>query len=285
MHAVPRRRGPLPLCLALALVAAAAPALRADVEDTLRARLRGRFAILRSAVASECTDHYSDNDVSGDRASGSGPVRLPVGELVTIDNVHVGWTGFEVNVSLQVPYRVPVVDGPFSLFEIRRCRVQLDLDVPRDVRKDAGRSEAAVGEILAVFDDEYKARTSGLWNRREPEPLPPDNDRRWADYRIWKAAQVNDAVRRKLDSVLADAQAVLRSMRSDDDYLDSFARGVESRRYESTSSCDSLLSASFYVSGSGGKDRRGFEDGQRLAWATAVARGLQDCYVDAAPAP
>jgi hypothetical protein len=285
MRAAPRRRGPLPICLALAALAAAAPALRADVEDTLRARLRGRFAVLLSPVASECTDHYSDNDVAGNRASGSGPVRLPSGELATIDNVHVGWTGFEVNLSLQVPFRVPVVDGPFSLYEVRRCRVQLDLDVPGAVRKDAQRAEAAVGQVLTVFDDESAARASELWNRREPEALPADNEQRWAEYRTWKAAQVNVEIRRKLDSVLADAQAVLRSINDDPDYLDGFGRGVEARRYESFSSCDSLLSASFYVSGSGGKSRRGWEDGQRLAWDTAVARGLQSCFVETAPAP
>jgi hypothetical protein len=284
MRLAPRRRGSLPLCLALAALVAA-PVLRADVEDTLRARLRGRFAVVGSAVASECTDHYSDNDVAGSRASGSGPVRLPTGELATIDNVHVGWTGFEVNLSLQVPYRVPVVDGPFRLYEVRRCRVQLDLDVPSAVRKDAQRAEAAVGEILTVFDDESAARASELWNRREPEALPADNERLWSEYRAWKAAQVNVEIRSKLDSVLADAQAVLRSINDDPDYLDGFGRGVEARRYESFSSCDSLLSASFYVSGSGGKSRRGWEDGQRLAWDTAVARGLQGCFVEPAPAP
>ena len=128
-------------------------------------------------------------------------------------------------------------------------------------------------------------RGSASWNRREPEALPADSEQVWAEYRVWKAAQVNAAVRRRIEEVLADAQAVLRNMSDDADYLDSFGRGAASRRYESVTDCDSLLSASFYVSGSGGKSPRGYAHGQRVAWATMVARGLAGCLVDVTPAP
>lgn len=272
------------LPLAACLLAPAA-ARAADAEDVLRSHLRGRWAILRSPVASECTDHYSDNQVAGRFASGSGPVSLPAGELVSIDNLHAGWTtGLEVNLGVLVPYRVRFVDGPFTLYEIRPCRVQLNFDVPREVRKDAARAEAAVLEVLEVHDSETEARGSGLWNRRQPEALPADAEATWADYRAWKAAQVNVAVRRKLEDVLADAQGALRSMRDEPEYLESFGLGVAARRDDSAPSCDSALSASFYVSGSGGKSKRGYEDGQRVAWATAVARALQGCFVEVPPA-
>lgn len=273
------------LFAAAVFVLAGPVAARADVEDDLRARLRGRFAIVQSPVASECTDHYSDNVASGRYASGRGPVQLPAGELVSIDNVHVGWTRFDVNLSLQVPYRVTIVDGPYTLYELRACRVQISFDVPREVRKDLGRAEATVLEILEVHDSDRAARASASWNQREPEALPADSEQIWAEYRVWKAAQVNAAVRRRIEEVLADAQAVLRNMSDDADYLDSFGRGAASRRYESLSDCGSLLSASFYVSGSGGKSSRGYADGQRVAWATMVARGLAGCLVDIAPAP
>ncbi|KAB2965194.1 MAG: hypothetical protein F9K18_06775 [Thermoanaerobaculia bacterium] len=255
----------------------------ADVESDLRARLRGRSAIVLSAVASECTEHYSDNQAAGGYASGSGPVQLPAGELATIDNVHIGWTRFDVNLTLVTPFRVPIVDGPFQLFEHRPCRVQLAFDVPRDVRKDLDRAEATVLAILEVHPSPDAARASGSWNGREPEPLPADSEERWAEYRVWKAAQVNVEIRRKLDTVLADAQAALRNMRDDAEYLESFALGAASRRYDSTSSCDALLSASFYPSGSGGKSSRGYADGQRVAWSLNIARGLQGCWVEVLP--
>jgi len=281
---MPRLRPRLPLLALAASLTLSAGARAADTEDLLRSHLRGRWAILRSPVASECSDHYSDNDVAGRFASGPGPVSLPVGELVSIDNVHAGWTsGLDVNLGLAVPYRVRIVDGPYTLYEIRSCRVQLNFDVSREVRKDAARAEAAVLEILEVHDSESEARASGLWNRRQTEALPADSAATWAEYRVWKAAQVNVAFRRKLEDVLADAQATLRSLQDGPEYLESFALGVEARRNDSAPSCESALSSSFYVSGSGGKNKRGFEDGQRVAWATNVARALQGCFVDVAP--
>jgi hypothetical protein len=268
---------------ALALTAAAlsaAPA-RADVEDELRARLRGRVALLRVAVASECTEHYSDNAVTGAHASGRGPYRLPAGELATIDNVHVGWTtGLTVNLSLQVPYRAEIVDGPFTLYEHRACRVQLAFDVPREVRKDAARAERTLLEVLELQDSASAARRSELWNGREPEPLPADAEATWAEYRTWKAAQVNAAVREQVDDVLAGAQTALARFDDDPEYRESFALGVESKRYWAPSSCEEALSASFYPAGSGGESARGYADGQHLVWALAVARTLQDCFVD-----
>src|SRR5512143_1851849 len=152
------RRCRLPLLALAAGLLLPALAGAADAESALRARLRGRWAILRSPVASECTEHYSDNDVVGRSASGAGPVALPAGELVSIDNVHAGWTsGLDVNLGLLVPWRVRIVDGPYTLYEIRPCRVQLNFDVPREVRKDAARAEAAVLEILEVHDSETAA--------------------------------------------------------------------------------------------------------------------------------
>ncbi|KAB2968161.1 MAG: hypothetical protein F9K18_03245 [Thermoanaerobaculia bacterium] len=267
---------------AAALAAAAAPA---DVEDTLRARLRGRWAVVTSPIASECTDHYTDNVVAGRHASGPGPVLLPAGELVSIDNVDVGpLAGLSVNLGLLVPYRVETVDGPFTLHEHRRCRVQLKFDVSREVRRDAARAEEAVLAVLEVHDSATSARGSQAWNRREPEALPAGSEEVWAEYRVWKAQQVNAAVRRRLEEVLADAQATLRAMRDEPEYLESFAAGVAARRHESPGDCDALLGASFYVSGSGGPSKRGWEDGQRVAWASAVARGLTGCFVDVPPA-
>ena len=271
------------LCSLCLLGALATPDARADVEETLRARLRGRWGVLRSPIASECTEHYSDNQVSGRHASGGGPETLPAGELVAIDNVHVGWTRFDVNLSLRVPLRVSLVDGPYRLHEHRSCRVQLSFDVPREVKKDARRAEETVLAILELHEAEGDARRSELWNRRETEALPDDAEETWAEYRNWKASQVNFAVREKLDDVLAEAQTVTAAVDDAPGYLASFALGLESKRYWSPGECDSLLAENFYVSGSGGPDPRGWADGQHLAWALAVARGLQGCYVEAAP--
>lgn len=273
-----RRRSSPWIFLSLGIAGAAVAA--ADVEGDLRGRLRGRWGILQTPVSSECTDHYTDNEVAGRSASGGGPNSLPAGEVVSIDNVHLGWTRFDVNLSLLVPLRVAFVDGPFTLYERRSCRVQLSFDVGREVKKDARLAEAAVLQVLEVHDSAAAARDSARWNRREPEPLPDDAEERWAEYRAWKAQQVNVAVREKLDDVLGEAQTVAAAVDDDPEYLSSFAQGLESKRYWSPGDCDDILSASFYVSGSGGPDARGFADGQHLGWALAVARALQGCFVD-----
>jgi len=271
------------LAAALAILVAT-PSLFAEVEDDLQARLRGRLGLLLSPVSTECTDHYTDNEVAGRFASGAGPVRLDAGELVSIDNVSVNWHRLDVNLGLQVPYRVTIVDGPFTLYELRSCRAQLKFEVPGEVRRDRSRAEAVIRELLEVHDSLAEARSSTSWNWREPELLPEDSEAAWAEYRSWKAEQVNAAIRERLAAVLEEARRAVRSMDDDPDYLDSFARGVESKRYESSASCDALLSASFYRSGSGGSSSRGWTDGQRLGWAVAIARGLQDCWVEVPPA-
>lgn len=280
MHGIGIRPGrALLTCLTLA-AAIASSAAHADVESDLRARLIGRSAIILGSVTSECSDHFTDNLVSGRYASGKGPVRLPEGELATVENVHIGFTRFDVNLTLATPYRLSIVDGPFELFELRRCRVQLSFDVPRAVRRDLASAEATVLNILELHGSVDAARSSQSWNGRQTEPLPADNDARWAEYRLWKAAQMNVEIRRKLDRVLEEADRAMSSMKDDPDYLDSFARGVASRRWESFSSCESALTATFYTTGSGGKSSSAYADGQRMAWALALARYLQDCWID-----
>lgn len=275
------RRNSLSLLLLVPVVGALLPGVaRGDVEDELRARLRGRYALLLSPVSTECTDHYTDNDVVGAVASGRGPIVLPRGELVSIDNVDVGWTRFDVNLGLQVPYRVTLVDGPYTLHELRSCRVQLKLDVPGEVQRDRARAEAAIRRILEVHEDAGAARASASWNGREPEPLPEDAEAVWAEYRVWRAERTNAAIRARIDDLLGDARRIVQSMEDDADYLESFALGMRSRRYESTGSCESLLSSSFYGSGSGGRSKRGYADGQRVAWSLATAHALGECWLE-----
>ena len=58
-----------------------------------------------------------------------------------------------------------------------------------------------------------------------------------------------------------------------------FAAGARARS-DSWSTCEAMLDATFYVSGSGGKSSRGWADGQRVAWANHLAHALQSCYLD-----
>ncbi len=253
---------------------------RADVEAELRRELVGRTVVVRQDLVSECTDHYTDVEVLGNRIAGGRGERFAAGELARIDNVHVGWSRFAVNLSLVEPYRISWSDGPFTLHEQRTCRVQLDFDLPREARKDRVRSLAAITAVVEPFADEASARRSAAYNRRRVEPLPADWEEIRRAHARWSAERVNAAVRVKVERLLEEAAGVLTYMPDDAGYLESFGLGARARRSESWSSCESMLDASFYVSGSGGRDKRGFADGQHVAWATRLAAALAECYVE-----
>lgn len=258
---------------------ASAGAAHGDVEADLRAELVGRYALARGELVSECTDHFTDMNVVGGRLTGGMGVRFAGGELLRIDNVSVGaMAGLDVNLTLVEPFLLSFQDGPFEIYDERRCRVQLNFEVGRDVRKDVQKSLAAVAAALELFDDAGAAKHAG-WNRRKVEPYPKNWEKTKRDYEAWKLTQVNAAVRAKTALVLDEAGRVLNDMPGDDDYLLSFAAGARARS-DSWSSCEAMLEATFYAARSEGKSKRGWSDGQLVAWANHLAQALQACYLE-----
>jgi hypothetical protein len=253
-------------------------AAHADVEAGLRGELVGRYALVKGALVSECTDHFTDMKVVGGRLTGGVGVRFEGGELVKIDNVSAGaLSGLDVNLTVLEPYLVSFADGPFQVYDERRCRVQLNFEVGRDVRKDLAKALAAVRAVLELYDDAGAARRAG-WNKRKVEPYPKEWEKTRKEYEAWKLTQVNEAVRAKTAFVLEEAGRVLTYMPGDDDYLVSFAAGAR-QRSDSWNDCEAMLDATFYSSGSGGKSSRGWIDGQHVAWANHLAHALQSCYL------
>ena len=252
--------------------------LVADVESELRSALVGRFALTRGALLSECTDHFTDHKVTAGRVSGGTGTRFEAGELVRIDNVKIGaLSGLDVNLTIVEPFLLSFVDGPFTVHEERRCRAQLNFEVPREVRKDRAQSLAAIAAVLERFDDDDAARR-GAWNRRARAPFPKDWEKTRVAYGKWKVEHRNELVRAKTEEVLRFAEQALTYMSGDEDYLASFAAGARYRS-DSWSSCEAMLTATFSISGSG-KNRNGWADGQKVAWATHLARSLQDCLLE-----
>lgn len=264
--------------LALAVALAPTPPLAADVEADLRAELVGRFALTRTALLSECTDSFTNVKIVGERASGGRGVRFEAGELVEITNVKSGpLAGLDLFVELVVPYRLAFEDGPFTLYELRRCRVELEFDVDRATRKDLALSLAAIERAVELHPSEAAARAAG-WNGRVPESFPDDWEETQRAYAIWKVEETNRRVRAKTEEVLAVARQTLTYMSNDDDYLASFGAGARARS-DSWSDCPAMLRATFSVSGSG-TDSKGWADGQRVAWAARLGEALQDCYLE-----
>ncbi len=271
----------------------AATAGAADLESALAARWRGAWVVVLGDVASGCGGAYANNRVNGSLVSASASHRFAPGELTHVDKINVTRTRVDLYLDLAEPILEPYQDGPFTLYRELECRVQLMVEVPREVVKkgDAGAAEAALHEIVDRFARADDARRAPAWNRRVRDPYPADYQLILARHAAWQAERVNAAVSARQREASDNAAAVLARLDRDPASLDGFAAGVDELRDWSGAGCGDLLDRSFEsVSTSpphdrrGGSEddrrwRRGFEDGQRLAFALVLLRRLPGCYV------
>lgn len=269
---------------AFVLALTSVPPVRADAEGDLRARWAGATVLTKLPVFSECTDHFTDNTVPANGVPRGDGLRFGAGEIATVDKIDVTWTRIDVSIGFLEPYRVTWKDGPYTLYDQRRCRVQLKLELPRDVRKDAGKAGAAIAALLEVHPNAAEARRAAAFNGRRVEAYPPNWERTRAEYEVWHAARVNSAIQERIDTLLREAQDVVDRGRDDEAYQRCFGKGARGRSYQSFSSCESLLTT-YYVSSGSCENQRGYDDGGRLAWTVGMVRALTACLVPAAPPP
>ena len=262
--------------LGLCFAAVAGAAAAASPEDELRAEWKGSYVVTRAPLFSECTEHFTDNQVTGGRVTSPEPRRFDTGELAQVSGLDLGWTGLKVRIELLEPYRVSWTDGPFTLYRQSRCRAELRFDLPRETRKSSAATSPEIARLLQRFETLPAAEASSAANGRRVEPYPEGWKKTEADYEAWKATQVNADVQHKIDWAIDQANQVLAEVEDDPAYGAAFAAGVESRRYDSFSGCPSMLDASFYSSN--GKRGEAFTDGERLAWLLQLARDLRDCF-------
>lgn len=270
----------LAILLPLILLALPSGAGAAGLEDALNARWRGGFVVVKLAVASSCAGFYNDNDVVGSRANSSARRRFDSGEAAHVDRVDVKRSRIDVFLDLTEGVLEERRDGPFTLYDAQECKVQLKVPVPD--RADAAAVEARLADLLELHGSQREAEASPAWNRRRREPYPKDYDQTLAAYQSWKAAQTNVAVQARMNDAIEEAARINDRMRSDPDYLQGFADGVQKGRDRYLGSdCASVLNAFFNAdSRSGSADwKRGYEDGQRLAWHLQLLRRLKECFV------
>jgi len=269
------------------ILAVAASGFASDLDDRLNQRLKGGWAVLEVEVFSACAGTYSDNQVGDAGVAGKAQYRFEAGEVVKIDKVNAKRQRVDLLVTLDVPFRTSRVDGPFELFDERRCQVQLIVPVPREEIK-AGNDAAVVSrfeDLFTLYPSLDDARDSDSWNGRETQPLPSDYDRTLARYAVWQAEQTNAAVNDAVRRAVEDAADVAEDLSDDSDYLAGFAAGAEKMSGFRTTDCASLLSTSFsFHDTTPSKDepkrwRDGWEDGQELIFNVLLAERLQECRV------
>jgi hypothetical protein len=266
------------LILAAAPAVLAAARLGADPESELNARWRGGWVIVKPAIASNCDGFYNDNDVAGDRADSRARRRFQPGELARVERVELKRSRVDVYLDLAEGVLEPRQEGPFTLYDARTCKVQLRVPV-----RAAGEAGDRLAALLERHGAAREAEASKTWNGRRREPFPEDYEQTLAEYRVWKAAQANAAVQARMDRAIEDAARVKERIRDDPEYLSGFAAGVEKVRDHYFGDCGSLVNDYFSPgspSGGRGSDwKRGYEDGQRLAYSLELLDRLRGCFV------
>jgi hypothetical protein len=257
-----------PIVHAVVLALLALPgAWAADLEDTLNARWRGGWVIVRPAIASNCDGYYNDAEVVGNQVNTKARRRFEAGELARVEREGLLDSRQE---------------GPFTLFDALTCQVQLQ--IPRTGGNDAESADARLAEILELHGTAREAEASDHWNGRRRAPYPENYDQTLAEYTAWKAAQTNAAVQARIDEAIDEAILVKERIRSDPEYVEGLAAGIEEIRNRAFGSCEDLLSTNFSPDSPGGGRgsnwKQGYEDGQRLAYNLELIRQLRECFVE-----
>lgn len=277
-------KGLLPLFFLL-LAAVPGIARGAGVEEDLNARWRGGTVVVKIPLASRCDGFYNDNDVIGSRVDSKARRRFEAGELARVERIGVKRGRVDVFLDLSEGVLEEFQDGPFTLYDPRVCQIQLKVPVPD--RSDAGAIGRRLAELLELYGSLREAEASPAWNERRREPFPEGYEETLAAYESWKAARTNSAVQARMEDAIEEAARLSDRVRSDPEYLEGFAAGIEKARDLSFGDCPSLLSRTFSPSsGGGGKSsgwKRGYEDGQSLGFHLELLRRLRDCFVPVPP--
>ena len=271
---------PLRLVLLLLTVLPAAVS-GAGLEDSLNARWSGNWVVIRPTIFSSCDGYYNDNEVRGTRVESTARRPFRGGEIARVERIGVKRNRVDIFLDIAEGFLAERHDGPFTLYDPLTCKIQLKFPIPD--RAQPAAVDDTLASLLELHQDRNAAERSPAWNRRRQEPFPEGYEKTLAAYEAWKATQLNAAVQARMERAIDEATRITDRIRSDKDYLDGFAAGVERARDRSfPSDCGSLVSNSFQPDSGSGRSssgRNGYEDGQRLAYNLELLRLLHDCFV------
>ncbi len=268
---------------------AAAPAARAaSLEDQVEERLLGAWVVTGTELRADCNGGATNNRVNGNLVKSDGRFGFEPGELAKVERVDARRSRLDVRLVLAEPLLAARRDGPFTLYDERRCVVDLEIEVPREVvkEKDVAGVETRLAPVIERFATADAARRAPRYNGREREPFPEDYDRTLREHAAWSAERTNQAVQAALDRARDEAGRVGERLQADVTYLKGFATGIEEARDGAYASCETLVAR---VPGSRGPEkdetdeqrrvRLGRNDGYALGlWLDALRR-LPSCFV------
>lgn len=287
------------LVVALVLSVLSPAALSASLEREVKSRWLGAWVVTSVESYSDCGGLYTNNRINGTLVKSRGDFRFQAGELAKVDKIDVNRRRIDLLLTLNEPLLIAYQEGPFTLYREAWCRIEMEVEVPREVvkAKDDDSVEDALVRVLERHAAEEDALASRSWNGREREPYPEDYDRTLAELAVWRADRVNDAVQAKLDYALEESMRVAYRLDDDPDYLAGFARGVEAARAADPRDCPVLMALDLggppqrthqvHAAEETAEQRaqRGFRDGKILIEGLEMLERLPACFVPVPPLP
>ena len=286
-------------CL-IALVLLTCPALAhaGKLEKALQRRWLGAWVVTTVETYSNCGNDYTANRLNGKLVSSQGRNSFRSGELAKLVRVDVKRSRLDLLMTLRVPKLIPRQEGPFTLYDERECRIELEVALPRAVvkNKDVRGIETVLSAVIRRHTSEDEARSSRSWNRRELEEYPDNYELTLAKLAIWRAEQTNFKVQERIDMTFEETTHLTDRLSSDASYLAGLARGIEAGKAVKLTGCRSLLSVNLtgpnkppvaQASQANYQSRsdRGYKDGRMLVLSLELLRRLPECFVEVPELP
>jgi hypothetical protein len=269
------------------------PPQAGEFENAVRTQWRGAWVILDTEVYSSCNGGYHVNKVSGSLVTHRGGHRFLPGEVGKVQRVQLKKKKVELMIALELPVRFSRQDGPFTLYDYRKCSVSLEIQVPRELTRS--KDISAIDRIAAGIVQRFETREAAVdhdgWNEREAEPLPADYDMTLARHAVWKAEQTNLAVDEKRHVALEQIKRTGKTIDDDTEYLAGLAAGIDQMRRWQEQDCRRLMAREFGAVQKAVPEERksetpadeqwrhGYADGQRLLYNIELLERLETCYV------
>ena len=281
------------LFLVLTLVSLPAVSLAGDLQRSIKREWLGAWLVVTAESYADCSGRYTNNRINGKFVKSAGAYRFGTGELAKLDRVDLKRSRLDLHLTLQEPILADYQDGPFTLYNVAQCQIELQIELPRPVVKGGGVREVEeyIWEIVERYATEDEARDSARFNDRERDEFPDDYEMTLARHAVWRAEQTNASVDAKLDHATYETTRLADRLADNPFYMTGFIEGVEAARTVRLDACPTLLGvdlgairrqaaqAKAREEGVRAEFIQGFEDGKVLIYGLEMMRNLPGCYV------
>jgi len=159
-------------------------AFASRLEQNLESRWLGAWVVTTVETQSDCNDSFTANRVNGRLVSSRGGHRFEKGELARVERVDAKRSRVDLRLSITEPVLRSYSDGPFTLYEEATCRIEIEVEIPRDMvkAKDASSIDRTLAPLLERFATLEQAERSRRFNGRRRDDYPEDYERTLAEH-------------------------------------------------------------------------------------------------------